>query len=382
MSLKNKIKSFLKNFGAKKKKQPKKLAKKIVRKTSSRTKKKKKTSVKKTSRQKKESVKKIINNPIISPRKENFWESWQTFNPAAVLIKDKVHFVYRAIGNDGVSRFGYANSKSGFELDERDSFPAYQDSGFRREYAYHSASGGSWSGCEDPRMTQIDDKIYITYTSCNGGLRVGLLSIKVSDFLKREWNWSQPKLISPAGEVHKNWVIFPEKINGKYAILHSISPEISIAYRKSLDFKDGECIRSHYHPGEPSKEWDSYLRGPGPTPIKTKHGWLLFYHAMNHDDMGKYKIGAMLLDLKDPTKILHRSQKPILEPTESYEMNGYKPGVIYALGSVIKGDKIILYYGGADSYVCAAYANLEEFLKELIGKNKKLLKKKLLKIKK
>lgn len=375
MFLKNKIKSFFKSFRPKKKKETKKKMLQV----------KKKARVKKIQTRKKrieKSVKKTINNPIIAPKEENFWESWQTFNPAAVLIQNKVHFLYRAIGNDGISRFGYANSKNGFEIDERHPFPAYQDSGFRREYGYYSASGGSWSGCEDPRMTQIDDKIYVTYTSCNGGLRVGLLSIKVSDFLNKEWNWSQPKLISPPGEIHKNWVIFPEKINGKYAILHSISPKILIAYRDSLDFKEGECIQSYYHPGESSEKWDSYLRGPGPTPIKTKRGWLLFYHAMNHQDMGKYKIGAMLLDLKDPTKILHSSQKPILEPSEYYEMNGYKPGVVYALGAVIKDNKIILYYGSADSYVCAAYANLEEFLEELIKKTKKPLKKKILETKK
>lgn len=417
MSLKNKIKSFFKSFREKKEEKKPTKKKRVTKKVSSQTKKKrlivekKKTkkvkknlvkkvklvkslkkkkkrlpAVKKETKKKKvksESiVKKITNNPVISPRPKNFWESWQTFNPAAVLIKDKIHFLYRAIGNDGVSRFGYANSKNGFELDERDNFPAYQDSGFRREYAYYSASGGSWSGCEDPRMAQIDDKIYVTYTSCNGGLRVGLLSIKVSDFLNREWKWSQPKLISPPNHVNKNWVIFPEKINGKYAILHSISPEISIAYRDSLDFKEGEYIQSQYHPQKPSKKWDSFLRGIGPTPIKTKYGWLVFYHAMNHEDMGKYKVGAMILDLKDPTKILHRSQNPILEPTEYYEMEGYKPGVVYILGSVIKEDKLILYYGGADSYVCVAYANLEEFLEDLMRETKKPLKKKILKTKK
>ena len=287
-------------------------------------------------------IKKITHNPIIGPKKENSWESWQTFNPTAILIKDKVHFLYRAIGNDGISRFGYANSKNGFELDERHLTPVYQDPDICKNYVCYSlASGGSWGGCEDPRIVRIDegDKIYITYTSCSNGLRVSLSSIKVSDFLNKKWNWSSPRQISPPGEVHKNWIIFPEKINGKYAILHSISPKILIDYVDSLDFKKGEYIQScYYHPKTSSQKWDSYLRGPGPTPIKTKYGWLLFYHAMNHQDMGKYKVGAMFLDLKDPTKILHRSQKPILIPNEYYEMNGFKPGVVYVLGAVIKDE--------------------------------------------
>lgn len=330
------------------------------------------------------SVKKITHNPIIGPKKENFWESWRTFNPGAILIEGKVHFLYRAIGNDGISRFGYANSKDGFELDERHPTPVYQDSGVCGKYiCYSLASGGSWGGCEDPRIVRIDegDKIYIIYTSCSDGLRIGLSSIKVNDFLNKKWNWSSLRLISPPGEVHKNWIIFPEKINGKYAILHSISPKISVAYVDSLDFKEGEYIQSYYHPGIPSKKWDSYLRGPGSTPIKTKYGWLLFYHAMSYQNMGKYKVGAMLLDLKDPTKILYRSQKPILIPNEYYEMNGFKPGVVYVIGAVVKDDELILYYGSADNYVCVAYANLEEFLKELTKKIKKPFKKRLLKTK-
>lgn len=327
---------------------------------------------------------KNTNNPIITPIKENAWEVWQTFNSAAVLIGNKVHFLYRAIGNDGISRFGHANSTDGFALDERHPVPVYQDSGLSREYVCYSlASGGSWGGCEDPRICHIgeDSRIYLTYTSCSDGLRVGLSSIKVEDFLNKNWNWSPPRLISPPDEVHKNWVIFPEKINGKYAILHSISPKISIEYRDDLDFSETEHIQSHYHPGDPAPRWDSYLRGAGPTPLKTKRGWLLFYHAMNHDDVSQYKVGAMLLDLQDPTKILHRSQKPILVPSEYYELKGFKPGVVYVLGAIIKNGDLILYYGGADNYVCAAHANLTEFLGELTKPPKKQTKK-ILKVRK
>jgi len=332
------------------------------------------------------SITKAAHNPIIAPEERNDWESWQTFNPAAVLVNDAVHFLYRAIGCDGISRFGYANSKDGFLLDERHPVPVYQESDTHQEsyVSYSLASGGSWGGCEDPRLVHIaeDDKIYMTYTSCREGLRIGLSSIRVNDLLNKRWRWSQPRYISPPGEVHKNWIIFPEKINGQYAILHSISPRILVAYRDSLEFKAGEYIYSYYHPSGSSKRWDSYLRGPGPTPIKTKHGWLIFYHAMSHNSMSKYKIGAMLLDLEDPTKILHRSAHPILEPSEYYEMDGFKPGVVYVLGAAIKGDDLILYYGGADSYVCVAYVNLADFLGELVQERKKPLQKKLLKTKK
>ena len=308
-------------------------------------------------------------NPIIMPKKEHKWESWQTFNPAAINIDDTVHFLYRAIGEDGISRFGYANSHNGLTINERHPLPVYIHKTNCRQYTVQSLhSGGSWSGCEDPRMVRIaeDDRIYITYTACDEGLRVGLSSIQTNDFLNKKWKWSKPRLLSPPNEVHKNWVIFPEKINGKYAVLHSISPEIGIAYLDSLDEENAAYIESHYSPGKPSDAWDSYVRGAGPPPIKTAYGWLIFYHAMNHHDMGKYKVGAMLLDGKDPTRIVCRSKEPLLEPAEYYELEGHKGGVVYALGAVIQNGTLLLYYGGADSYVCVAQTDCETFLKNLI----------------
>lgn len=320
-------------------------------------------------------------NPIIVPKSENEWEAWQTFNPGVILLNDKVHFLYRAIGEDGISRLGYAMSRDGLTIDERLSYPVYEHKIGKRTFNIYSYfSGGSWGGAEDPRIVQVDeeDTLYMTYTACDNGLRVGLTSIKINDFLNKKWEWKPPVLISPPGEVHKNWVIFPEKINGKYAILHSINPEILIDYFDNLDFEDGVYIAS-FHGGEPRKNcWDKWLRGIGAVPIKTKHGWLVFYHAMN-DDWSKYKVGAMLLDLKDPTKVLHRSPEPILEPTQVYENNGFKSGVVYASGAVIKDGKLLIYYGAADSYSSVAYADFEEFLEALRKETKPKLNRGLLK---
>jgi predicted GH43/DUF377 family glycosyl hydrolase len=307
-------------------------------------------------------------NPIISPNSRNGWEAWQTFNPGVILLDDKVHFLYRAIGQDGLSRLGYASSDDGFKINERLPIPIYEHKITRRTLSPVScASGGSWGGCEDPRIVRVDDEdtLYMTYTACDGGLRVALTSIKLEDFLNKRWKWEHPALISAPGEVHKNWVIFPEKINGKYAILHSISPEILIDYVDSLDFDGTSYISSCYDAGERTNCWDNWVRGPGPPPIKTKDGWLLFYHAMDDSDPGKYKVGAMLLDNNDPTKVLYRSKEPVLEPCESYENQGFKPGVVYVTGAVVKNGELIIYYGGADSFVCSAHNKLDDFLKEL-----------------
>jgi beta-1,2-mannobiose phosphorylase / 1,2-beta-oligomannan phosphorylase len=324
-------------------------------------------------------------NPIISPNPKNGWESWQTFNPAAILIDNNVHFLYRAIGDDGQSRFGYAMSEDGFKIKKRLKNPIYKHPLIFSGEIYNYTSGGSWGGAEDPRLVKIkgDDKIYLTYTACDGGIGVALSSINIDDFLNKRWNWSKPKLLSEPGKWNKNWIIFPEKIKGKYILMHSITPEILIEYLDDLEFKDNLPIKSYYNPfGLETKRWDKRVRAAGPPPIRTKYGWLLFYHAEDQYDPGKYKLGAMLLDLKDPTKIKHRCKQPILEPCEYYEMNGFKPGIVYALGSVVINGELIIYYGGADNYACIAHTNLDSFLKILIKGEKKTFKLSFLKKKK
>jgi predicted GH43/DUF377 family glycosyl hydrolase len=241
---------------------------------------------------------------------------------------------------------------------------------------YSYSSGGSFGGSEDPRIVKVDneDVLYMTYTACDEGLRVGLTSIRIRDFLDRKWEWLLPRLISAPGELHKNWVIFPEKIKGKYAILHSLSPHISIAYLDSLDIKPGTYLTSYYNGGNGiGREdfWDSMVRGIGPTPIKTKLGWLLFYHAISIEEPYKYKIGAILVNLEDPRRVIRCSAASILEPDTVYENSGFKPGVVYLSGAVVKDDELLLYYGASDNYVCVASCGLEDFLVTLMegGRN-------------
>lgn len=322
-------------------------------------------------------------NPILMPRPENGWESWQTFNPGVILLNDTVHFLYRAIGNDGISRFGYASSKDGYHIHERLFSPAYEHRVHERVFNIFSySSGGSWGGAEDPRLVRVEeeDVLYMTYTACDGDLRVALTSIQIDDFLQKKWKWKPSILISPPGEVHKNWVLFPEKINGKYAILHSINPEVSVAYFDDLDFKDLSHIQS-YHGNKPRTNcWDKWVRGVGAPPIKTKYGWLVFYHAMDND-WGKYKVGAMLLDVQNPTHVLARATEPVLEPSEQYENSGFKAGVVYVSGAVVKDGELLVYYGAADSYTCVAHTNFDEFVEALRKEKQPKLKGKRMKIK-
>jgi beta-1,2-mannobiose phosphorylase / 1,2-beta-oligomannan phosphorylase len=318
-------------------------------------------------------------NPIIEPRGNNYWEMKATFNPGAIYADNRVHLLYRAIGGDDSSVLGYASSEDGVYVQERLDDPAfapmmhmYQKPGRTAAAASRIpySSGGGWNGgCEDPRLILLDSQVYLMYTAFDGwgSVRIALSSIPLDDFLHKRWQWKNPVMISPPGEIHKNWVLFPEKINGKFAILHSISPEISIEYIDDLDkFVDsGQVIESHYDRHSKTGSWDSWVRGAGPPPIKTDIGWLLFYHAMDVRDPNRYKLGAMVLDANNPTKVLYRSRAPILEPEEWYENTGWKSGVVYSCGAVVKDGELYVYYGGADSVVCVAMANLEKFLDEL-----------------
>lgn len=308
-------------------------------------------------------------NPIILPREEYAWESWQTFNPGSVLVDGKVHLFYRAMGSDGQSRVGHAVSLDGYTIDERSDVPVFEHATLQpfRMNPVAFASGGGWAGAEDPRVVYIpeDNHLYLTYTACDGGLKMAISSIHIDDVRKRRWNWSTPSIMSHPYEYHKNWMIFPEKFNGKYAILHSISPGVLVEFVDSLHFADEEYIPSGRVMNKRKDVWDTWVRGPAAPPIRTDEGWLVFYHAVTHDEPWKYKVGVMLLDLLDPTKVLHRSSGPVLEPTEEYEYNGAKGGIVYVSGVVVKDDTLFVYYGASDNYVCVASADFASFMNDL-----------------
>lgn len=320
-------------------------------------------------------LKKHMENPIITPAMKHSWEDMSTFNPAAIYEDGKVHLLYRAQGKNNTSTIGYATSKDGVTIDERLKEPIYWPT---EEFEtpggapYHPniqfMSGGGWGGCEDPRVTKLDDRFYLTYVAYNGRdhPRVAISSIAKDDFMNRDWSkWAKPKLISPPGIVDKNACIFPEKINGKYVMMHRIFPNILIDFLDDLEFEKEPYLKGEHKISPRENAWDSRKAGAGPPPIKTKDGWLLIYHAVDDRDDKQYKIGAMLLDLEDPTKVLYRSNMPILKPTEWYENHGFKAGVAYPCGAVVIDDNLYVYYGGADSYVCVAARDLNEFISEL-----------------
>jgi predicted GH43/DUF377 family glycosyl hydrolase len=300
-------------------------------------------------------------NPIITPQKKHAWESKCTFNPAAVYLGGKVHLIYRAVSENDTSVFGYASSKDGVHIDYRSPEPIYVP---RESFEQKSPQGGN-SGCEDPRLTKIDDKIYMCYTAFDGNIpRVALTRIPVKDFLQKKWNWSKPVLISPADLNDKNALIFPEKIRGKYLIVHRVGYDIDYSYSDTLDFKGETFLEEQRWIYTRKGWWDSRKVGAAAPPIKTKDGWIMLYHGISDDD-GAYRVGAVLLDLKSPTKILGRTINPILEPETSYEKKGLIASVVFPCGNVILGNKLFVYYGGADRVVGVAAIEVKKLLKAL-----------------
>lgn len=297
-------------------------------------------------------------NPIISPIVQHPWESRLTFNPAAIELGGKIHILYRAMSMDNTSSIGYASSTDGLNIDERLPDPIYTP---REEFEMKKIPNGN-SGCEDPRIVRLGNMLYMCYTAYNGVEvpRVALTTISVNSFLKKQWNWSKPILISPPNFDDKDACIFPEKVNGRYLIIHRIRHQLCMDFVDSLDgtfeepLKGTSIIRARYG------MWDSKKLGLAGPPIKTKAGWLLFYHGIGEDSY--YRMGAVLLDLKNPLKVLSRTTESILEPEKKYEKEGEVPNVVFPCGHVCRGDIIYHYYGGADSVVGVAAMKLSKLL--------------------
>lgn len=305
-------------------------------------------------------VKRMPGNPIITPRSKVDWEARGTLNPAALYLDGKFHILYRAVSDKNVSTFGYATSKDGFSIDTRSKKPVY----LPRE-SFEKSGGDSNYGCEDPRLTQIGDKIYVCYTAYDGRIpRVAVSAITVLNFIKGKWDkWEKPYAITPEGVDNKDACLIPEPLDGKYLVFHRVDRHICAYPLKSLDFsteKVNECIDIL---GPRRGMWDGEKVGIAAPPIKTKAGWLLFYHGVSWSST--YRVGAVLLDLKDPTTVMARTAIPLFEPKEDYERNGIVPRVVFPCGLASKGDKGFLYYGGGDLVVGGATFSIKEILRRL-----------------
>jgi len=304
-------------------------------------------------------------NPVLKPLAEHPWEAKAVFNPAAIDEDGTVRILYRAMGADDTSVLGYAESKNALKISKRLPDPVYVP---RADFEQKHAPGNS--GCEDPRLTRFDDTYYMLYTAVDAATppRVALTTISADDLLSERFDrFEMPVLISPPGIDDKDACLFPEKIGGHYVILHRIQPSIDINFLTSLDF-DGETTWLIHNPFIFPRRgmWDSRKIGINTAPVRTNQGWLILYHGVSEYD-GHYRVGAILLDLEHPEKVIGRSRHPIFEPEEDYEQLGIVPNVVFPCGAIVRGQKLITYYGGADRVVGVASIHLPKLIKSLLS---------------
>jgi len=309
-------------------------------------------------------------NPIIKAIAEHQWESKYVFNPGAIRLNGKVYILYRACGEDEISRIGLAISSDGLHIEERLDSPIFEP-----------VEDWEKKGCEDPRLVLIGERIHMLYTAYSSvAAQIACASIRLKDFLNHRWSrWEKRGLAFPGFE-DKDGTLFPQMFNGRYVMYHRIEPSIWISFSERLDCPwPREDHRILVGPGA-GMSWNGYKIGGGSQPIKTKYGWLLIYHGVDHSWV--YRLGVLLVGLDDPGRLLYRSPNPVLEPQESCELGEegcYVPNVVFTCGAVPSVDKevledddeILVYYGAADTATCVATAKVSDLIPEEIrqGRN-------------
>ena len=212
-------------------------------------------------------------------------------------------------------------------------------------------------GIEDCRVALIEGKYYLTFTSVSdNGVGVGLRTTT-------DWkNFEKHGMILPAH--NKDCAIFEEKINGLFYALHRPSSvDIGGNYIWIASSPDGIHWGNHHCIVRTRKGfWDSKRVGAGAAPIKTEKGWLEIYHGANENH--QYCLGAFLLDLNDPTKVLARTEEPIMVPSTEYELSGFFGNVVFTNGHIVEpdGDTVTVYYGASDEFVCGAKFSINEII--------------------
>jgi len=340
-------------------------------------------------------VERLAENPIIRPQdvppSRPEYEVVGAFNPAAVIYKDEVLLLLRVAerpkdkspdeqvapilnpGTGEIKYFRVANNDPNItDIPDSRSF-YYQGKMFLTSISHlrlaHSKDGVHFKvdtapavfpskayetfGLEDPRITPIEDRFYISYKVVSeNGICTGLLTTDDFKQFQRHGIIFCPENIDV--------VLFPEKVGGKFWALTRPVPRY-LGPRAIWIASSPDAIHWGAHaplvlprPGL----FDGGKTGGSCVPIRTPQGWLEIYHGSDKED--RYSLAAVLLDLKDPTKVLARSSKPLMEPTADYELRGFYGNVVFACGAIEKDGFIWIYYGAADEYTACAKMTLED----------------------
>jgi predicted GH43/DUF377 family glycosyl hydrolase len=274
------------------------------------------------------------------------------FNAACAKYDGKYILLLRVEDLTGRSVFALARSDDGydFELEDEPVMQPCKGEGCFGEYEK--------KGIEDPRITKIGDIYYIMYTAVSpyGPL---LALAKTEDFK----TFDRIALVSEPA--NKDGVLFPEKINGRYARLdRPIAGGIAniwISYSDDLvRWGDSRCVMTVR-----DDHWDSWRVGASSQPIRFDDGWLIIYHGVKAASSGPiYRLGAAVLAGDDPSKVRCRTAIPILSPREYYERVGDVNNVVFSCGAILEddGEQLKIYYGASDTSICVGTANVNELM--------------------
>ncbi|SHM59889.1 Predicted glycosyl hydrolase, GH43/DUF377 family [Chitinophaga jiangningensis] len=246
-----------------------------------------------------------------------------------------------------LSHLRFFSSEDGIHFKEDPAYPPIYGKGSLEAF-----------GVEDCRVSKLGDCYYLTYTAVSeNGVGVGMKTTQ--NFQEFQ---SHGMIIPPH---NKDCALFEELIHGMYYALHrpsSVSLGGNYIWLASspdgLHWGDHRCLLKS-RPGK----WDSARVGAGAAPIRTEKGWLMIYHGAN--TAHRYCLGAALLDIHQPSKVLARTDEPIMEPLVPYELTGFFGHVVFTNGHIVNGDELTIYYGAADEFVCGAKFSIQEILSRL-----------------
>ena len=292
-------------------------------------------------------------NPILAPS-GRWWEKRGVLNPGVVAVGNRVAMVYRAVGADGMSRLGLAWSADGVHFQQED-LPFYEGALDDPEARL---------GVEDPRVTPLDGRYYLTYTK---------VSLEPADHPPLTWEFAPFRLRSAVGVTDdfgsmrevgqilretntKDSVLYPDLVGTSFAALVREYP--SIQYTTSPDLRAWSAPVSVMDPIPGT--WEGERVGVGPPPVRIPWGWLLLYHGNEYLIMSSnqrlYRMGMAVLDAQNPSRVIYRHPEPIFVPEASYEVEGPVGNVVFGTGLVERDGEYWMYYGAGDGVIGLATA--------------------------
>ena len=213
----------------------------------------------------------------------------------------------------------------------------------------------------DPRVVKIEDTYYVTWCTDNHGATLGMGMTK--DFK------TFVRLEDACVPFNRNGVLFPRKINGEFILLNRPSDSGHTPFGDIFLSHSPDMVYWGKHRHVMGKGgqgwWQGTKVGAGPIPIETNEGWLMVYHGVSGTCNGfVYSMGAALLDINEPSKVLYRTRDYILTPEKDYETRGFVPNVAFPCATLHDAEtgRIAIYYGASDTYVAVAYTQVDELV--------------------